>query len=96
MIAPPVVEPHSLVLLDMRERAFEMPGAERMADQNGWIAIDSKRGRVAALLVHLIELVDDHVVEILARAAALEENRNVADLERVGHGDDRALFASSS
>ncbi len=79
---------------DVGERPVEILRPEGMADQEWGQADRHHPGGLGAVLVEPVELVDHHAVELPGAAAAVDENRDVVDLDRVGGRDQRARFGA--
>jgi len=73
----------------MAHRAAERAQAEGLADDER-VQDDAAHQRIfPAVIEQLIELIDDHLLEIGARVMAEHHGRAVVDFHRIGHRQDR-------
>ena len=74
---------------DVIHRAAERAQAERLPDDERMQRHAEHERAALREMQHLVELIDDHLLELAPRVLAEDLRRRVVDLERVGHGQDR-------
>lgn len=69
-----------------------MLGTERLTDQE-CVQTDRHNARIAcAFFIQHVELIDDHVPELLAAEADIHKHRNVVQLDSIRHRNQVTLF----
>src|SRR6266436_3708710 len=79
-------QPHAGMARNIFECALEIFLTMRLIADKRMEAEGHHPAGLLAVLVDLVELIDDHLAEILSRQALADAHRDVIDLERIGHG----------
>src|SRR5579872_6875493 len=83
-------DPDRLVRFDVLEHALEVPRPIRVPDEERMQSEAENPRNADALGVEHLELVHRDTVEVLTGRAVIQENRNITELESIGHGNERA------
>src|SRR5437588_2149925 len=85
-------QPDALPAGDVLERPVQVSQPERHPGEEGMKRDGHHLGARLSGLVERVELIHDHLAEVWAAHALVEEQRNVVDLDRVGHRDQPAVL----